>query len=177
MFDRIVAALERSFGAIANLSVALTMIILAIDAVSRYLFNKPMPWAYDFVSRYLMVAIFYGGLSLTLRENAHIRVLFFRKYLGRYLKPLLDATVYLASCALFASISYLTLKASIREFMNNEMFVGAYLWPVWITTIMIAVGSLCFTLRLAVMFLRRARDITTGAKDPDVDSDQLYSAG
>lgn len=152
-----------------NVCMLAILFIVFSDVIMRYFFNAPLVWAYDIVSRYLLVAVFFAFAAPTLRTEEHIRVLFFRPFLPPRLKAASDAVVYLITSFLFGLIALLAFQQGYGEFVKNERFLGAYLWPTWITTAMVACGSLLLTLRLLLMALRRLSDFGPARTDPTLD--------
>ena len=55
--------LERQFANVAAIVLFLLMTIVVADVFLRYLMNRPIAWAYDVISLYMMPAIFYLTLS------------------------------------------------------------------------------------------------------------------
>src|SRR5262245_41628259 len=60
----------------AVLAAFLIMCLTSADAISRYLFNRPIVGAYELTEKYLMVAAIYLGLSYAYRGGVFIRVTF-----------------------------------------------------------------------------------------------------
>ena len=52
------------------------MCLTSADALSRYLFNRPILGAYELTEKYLMVAAIFLGLSYAYRGGMFIRVTF-----------------------------------------------------------------------------------------------------
>ena len=71
---RLVSSVERVAGVVAAVALAAIMFIATGDVAMRYVFNKPFAWAYDLISLYLMVALFYLVVSGTYAHHAHVAV-------------------------------------------------------------------------------------------------------
>lgn len=167
--ERILRLLETGGRGVASVAMIAVLMVVFADVVLRYLFSAPLSWAYDVISRYLLTAIFYFVVSDTLRTDQHIRVLFFRAFMPGRLKALVDACAYLASAFVVCLIAWLALTRCYGEFMRGDKFVGAYLWPTWITSAFVGVGMGVLGVRLVLMGILRGIDIPTGRPDPRLD--------
>lgn len=58
---------------IAVATLATTIILLAVQVFSRYVFNLPIAWAEE-ISRFTFVWAVYMGVSMAARSNEHIRI-------------------------------------------------------------------------------------------------------
>jgi TRAP-type C4-dicarboxylate transport system permease small subunit len=75
--------------ALVYTSVVATIAIMGLtsaDALSRYLFNRPITGAYEITEKYLMVAAIFLGLSYAYRGGVFIRVTFLVDRLPRPLQ-------------------------------------------------------------------------------------------
>lgn len=173
---RALRSLETGGQAIAGAAMVAVLAIVFTDVLLRYLFSAPLAWAYDVISRYLLMAVFYFVVSDTLRADKHIRVLFFRPFMPARLRAFVDACAYLASAAIVGVIAWLAIRRGYGEFLRGDRFVGAYLWPTWITSATVGLGMAVLSLRLALMAAVRAMDIPGGRLDPVVDKDGAEAA-
>ena len=133
---------------ISGVSIILIMLIVAVDAMGRYLFSSPLSWSYDFVSYYLMVFATYFALSDTFRNGDHISLSLFRPHMNRKLKAGLDVIWGLLSLAIFTIIAVGAWEATMSAYQNRRYLPGAIPLPVWISYLPIALGSFLLVLRL-----------------------------
>ena len=80
------------------------MCLTSADALSRYLFNRPITGAYEITEKYLMVAAIFLGLSYAYRGGVFIRVTFLVDRLPRPLQLSVNYAAHLVSL-LFCVIS------------------------------------------------------------------------
>ena len=73
--DRALGWLVAAANAVSAAFVLLLMILVVADITGRYLFNSPVPMAYEFGS-FMLVFIVFLALASTQRAGAHIRVEF-----------------------------------------------------------------------------------------------------
>src|SRR5713226_8070860 len=88
--------------ALVYTSVVATIAIMGLtsaDALSRYLFNRPITGAYEITEKYLMVAAIFLGLSYAYRGGVFIRVTFLVDRLPRPLQLAANYVAYLISLA------------------------------------------------------------------------------
>jgi TRAP-type C4-dicarboxylate transport system permease small subunit len=169
--ERTLRYLEAVGQTIAGASMVAVLAIVFTDVLLRYVFSAPLSWAYDVISRYLLIAVFYFVVSDTLRADRHIRVLFFRPFIPARLRAAVDACTYLVSALIIGVIAWMAIRRGYGEFLRGDKFVGAYLWPTWITSAAVGVGMTVLALRLVLMGLRRAMDVPAGRLDAVVDNE------
>ena len=71
---RAIGAIEAAFEMVTTLLVLGIMFVVFGDVMLRYLFNKPLAWAYDLIGLYLMAGVFFLSLSGTYAAHAHVGV-------------------------------------------------------------------------------------------------------
>lgn len=132
-FSRTIDGLARWFGAIAEWSVLLAVLISAANAIVRYAFNYSSN-AFLEIQWYLFGTIVFLGASYTLQRNEHIRVDIVYSVISErrrlwidligFATMLLPVTIYLAALSWpFFLISFLSAEHS-----GNPG--GLILWPV-----------------------------------------------
>ena len=92
----------------------LMMCLTSGDAVSRYLFNRPVIGAYEITEKYLMVAAIFLGLSYAYRGGVFIRVTFLVDRLPPALKQVANHVAHLLSLAFCAFILVATGQQAWR---------------------------------------------------------------
>ena len=113
--ERVIALLERVAAGLAAASFIVIVCITVTDVVLRYAAHRPFMWAYDFISWYPMVALFFFAISDSWRSGHHIRVDLLIRHLGPRAKAgfgLLGAVVALSVIALIAYTGALQFLAS-----------------------------------------------------------------
>jgi TRAP-type transport system small permease protein len=71
--DRADKFLHRSFGALAALAILALALITFIDVLARYVFNAPIPGAYE-VSELVMGVMIFAGLPVVTWRGTHITI-------------------------------------------------------------------------------------------------------
>jgi TRAP-type C4-dicarboxylate transport system permease small subunit len=110
---RLRAWLMRALGAIAALVLFVLMMLTAVDVVGRYLFNKPLPGAFE-ITEMMLAALIYCGLPLVSQRREHIVIDTFDHFMARPVKRALDmAAEVLCSAALFG-LAWLVFRRAAR---------------------------------------------------------------
>lgn len=150
---RLVSGVEKAAGVIAAFVLAAIMLIATGDVAMRYLFNKPFAWAYDLISLYLMVALFYLVVSGTYAHHAHVAVDILHSYMSERVRRICEIVICGLSTALFALIAWVGFNRAVTAFVDGDVIAGATEWPSWLSVAFVPFGAGLLTLRLALHFL------------------------
>jgi len=140
--------LEQIGAAVSGCCVVTIMLVVSADALMRYLLHAPLPWAFDLVGSYLMVAAAYLAISETFRTGDHISITLIHSLLPRRVRAIVDAIISLLALAVYAVIAIGSWNNVVEALHNHEYLPGYIAWPVWISHAPIAVGSAILVLRL-----------------------------
>lgn len=154
IFTRIDIALSRIESVLTYIAVAalfLIMVIVFLDAVLRYAVNRPLNFTADLVTLYLISAGIFAVLSFTMRRGGHISVDLFANMLPRRLYCLVVGAGLLLSAVAVGIMTYELCRAAGEAWSKNEMQVGIYSWPMWLSNAIVAVSFLLFEVRLLHM--------------------------
>lgn len=146
--NRLVMALERLTAAISILCVALIMLIVSYDAMARYVFRAPLPWAFELISNYLLLTATYMAVSFTFQRGDHVNIDIFRMMIPNRMKVILDILWSLLAAAIFTVISYGSFVEMAGAWDRGEFLPGYIAWPAWLSYFPIAVGFALVALRL-----------------------------
>ena len=118
-------------GALATFAM---MCLTSADAVSRYLFNRPIVGAYEITEKYLMVAAVFLGLSYAYRGGGFIRVTFLVDRLPPGAKAFADYLAHGISLAFCLILLVATTQQAIRALDDDTtlsalpILVGPAYW-------------------------------------------------
>lgn len=158
---RLVTGVERIAGALAAVALFLIMAIAAGDVAMRYLFNKPFAFAYDLISLYLMVALFYLALSGAFAHNAHVAVDILHNYMSDTLRRLCEIVVCGLSALLFALIAVVGFQRAAGAYEAGDAIAGAIDWPAWASIAFVPLGAGLLAVRLALHFVGHVASLFT----------------
>jgi TRAP-type C4-dicarboxylate transport system permease small subunit len=153
---------ENFCGTLAAIGLGAIMMIVASDVALRYGVGRPWPWAYDIVSIYLTVAVFYLALARTLREHGHINVDLARAHMGLRTKHAFDLLTCILTIILFAILTLLTLRLTWSQYDGADVISSYMDWPTWLSTVFVPIGTILTILRLMVRAVEHLSAIWTG---------------
>lgn len=132
------------------LALALMMLVTVVDVVLRYLFNSPFGWSREFMAEYLLIGLFFLGLSYTFRVSGHISIDAFMRRLSARSQRILSVVGNVLACVFFALIVYTGAIRTWEAWVTNEIAIGgaALPWPTWTSYILIPLGTVVLTLRI-----------------------------
>ena len=104
---------------IAVVTLSATVILLALQVISRYVFNFSIAWAEE-VSRFSYIWAVYMGMSMAARDNQHIRI-------NVHLKFLLPPKIFKFSEAIADSI--MVFFFVLMVFFSLKMLSFMYEYP------------------------------------------------
>jgi len=152
-FDHVLAWLENLLLVVAAVSVLMMMFVTGADVLMRYIFGAPFSWAFDLLTRYLLIAAFFCAFGYTLRVGGHVAVDFFiPKWPARIRRHLLAAG-YLLAGVIVLLICWLTAVETVDAWRSDEIISGVIEWPVWLSKIVVPVGLAPLSLRLLLLSL------------------------
>jgi TRAP-type C4-dicarboxylate transport system permease small subunit len=160
--EPLLSKVEDVCGALAAIGLGAIMLIVASDVGLRYLVGRPWSWAYDVVSIYLTVSIFYLALSRTLREHGHISVDLAQRYMSPKIKHSLDLLICVLSAVLFVLIAWITLRLAWSQYSADDVISSVVDWPTWVSTIFVPIGTILIVVRLILTAISHIYFIASG---------------
>lgn len=124
------------------------MVFVSIDAISRYVFAKPLQFQYELTENYLMVAAILLPLAHVTRNGKHIAVDAFHHLLPSVIIRPLSIFGNIAMIALLAAVTYESGIKAYDAFRLRESTFGVIDWPVGWSRIWVPLGCGLFALRL-----------------------------
>lgn len=160
---------ENLCGVLAAIGLGAIMMIVASDVALRYGVGRPWPWAYDIVSIYLTVAVFYLALARTLREHGHINVDLLREHMSLRTRHAFDFLTCILAIVVFAILTVLTIKLTRSQYDDADVISSYVDWPTWLSTVFVPIGTVLTILRLLVMSVAHLSAIRSGRElEPSV---------
>ena len=150
--------------AIAVTSVVAMMLVVSYDAISRYAFNKPLPWSFELVTYYLLVTAIYFAIGSTFRHGDHVNIDLFLSNMPTKLRRVFGIVNALLAAAAFAIIAYGTSHSVYEAYVQREFLPGYIVWPAWLSHFPIPIGATLIALRL----LHHAFTLARIDVDPEV---------
>lgn len=150
MLKRIAARIDafgNAIGRAVSLLIFVMIVIIAIEVVSRYFFNRPTAWVQDF-SGWLQVAYIFLGAPFALKRGYLVRVDVFYARFSPRLQAIVDLTLSTALFVCFAAV--LIWKgldfayASYR--MGETSSSGMWRGPVYPAKFLVPIGMMLLAL-------------------------------
>lgn len=164
-WHRRIARVESAWMTVASIALVAIMAIVSIDVVLRYLFNAPLGWAYDVISLYLMVALFFLSLAPTQADGHHVRVdILFRRAPAR-LRHVLELTGYLLAAVVMAIIFHQSAIKAWKSFEAGDVVGLAIGWPTWLSQVLVPLGVALLLARLGFGIASLALAALAGTDD------------
>jgi TRAP-type C4-dicarboxylate transport system permease small subunit len=152
-WDRTMLSLQRQLENILSyvsaLAVAFMMLITVADVLVRYLTPFSVPGSYAFVSL-SFVFVIYLGLSVAQRENSHIAIDVLYNQMTRGQRKVLQFLQLSVFGSFFAALTWYSAVTAWENYHLNDTILGAIQVVTWPARIMIPIGFLFLTLRMAV---------------------------
>jgi len=124
--------------------------LICLDALGRYLLNRPIGFTYELTELFLMVGIVYLGTSYTFREGGHVKVEFLEKRLSPVPRLLVKILIHFLAAWFIGLLAYLTWKGMMHSYRLKHVSPGMLEFPLWYSYLVMfaGVGLLCVRLAL-----------------------------
>lgn len=141
------ARLEHAMMHVSAVAILAVMLVVVADVVMRYFFSHPLIFAYDLISLYLVVLVFYFALPGTLHLHGHIAIDFFQPWMPARLRFAGEAIGYATGAVVLALIAWKLGERSWIAFVNKEVTATTIPWPIWLSELPAAIGSALIAVR------------------------------
>jgi tripartite ATP-independent transporter DctM subunit len=162
--DRVALPLSRIMDSIGRGILALMVLLITLDVVLRYFFNRPIKGSYELIE-FMMVVLVFLGLGYTQTKKGHISITLFTGKLSPGQLSVIRSATYLLCLAIFAMIAWRCILQAealrIDRITSDILFIPNYPF-MWI----VVFGSvlLCFVFLIDV--LQSLNDILKECKNP-----------
>jgi TRAP-type C4-dicarboxylate transport system permease small subunit len=160
---RFISVLENLWAGVASVCLFAIMLIVFFDVGLRYILNSPLGWSYDLISLYLMVALFFLALSVTQRDDHHVRVDIIFRYVSARGRHAMELVGYLLTIVVLLAIVYQGSLKFWGGWLHNEVVAGAVPWPTWLSAMFVPLGMGLLVLRLMFSVCSLAAAIASGS--------------
>ena len=134
---------------LAFLAIFIIMGLTTADAIGRYVFNRPIGWAYEITEKYLMVLAVFMAAGYAYRRSAYIRVTFFVDRLPRQTRTPVKYFVQVLSILFSLLLVVATTKRAIHMIASGTT-LGLLDYPVWPGYVILPIGL--FAMSLLMLF-------------------------
>lgn len=149
--DRWLRCIELAAVVLAGGIMILTMILVASDAVLRYLFNAPLSFQYHLTENYLLVALIALALAWGYRTGGYIRITFFVNILPATVRGLILRAGLLVSAIYIGVLAWQGGQYFLKAYQDGQTQLGVIDWPVSWSWVWIPVGCGLLAARLLLV--------------------------
>lgn len=162
--DKWISRVENLWAAVACIALLLMMLITVIDVVLRYVFNSPLEWSSDIVSRYLLVSAFFLTLSYALRKDVHVGIDFVFRRLPARSRRILAVVGNVSSLFFFSMILIAGVTVTWEAWSSQEVPFGGLTWPTWTSYVFVPLGVIVLVARILFQVFSARADLTDEAE-------------
>lgn len=160
--SRWLALAETALAQLSALALLGIMLVVVADVAFRYFLSSPLIFAYDLVSMYLVVVVFFFALPDTLHRHGHIAIDFFQPRLPPRLRFAGEAFGYAAGTLVMALIAWKLSERAWTAFERGEVPATTIPWPIWLSYLPAAIGCWLFAARAAYRAIGHLASAATG---------------
>lgn len=149
--DGLLSTLENALAGVASIVLLVIMFTTAADVFLRYVMNQPLSWAFDLMTLYLILSVFFLSFSYTLRRGEHLAVTFFSDRMPAWCTRWFTGPLQLLGVLLFIITAYLSGQEAYHAWSRGYVVSGIIEWPTWIPSAIVTASLLPLSLRLFLM--------------------------
>jgi TRAP-type C4-dicarboxylate transport system permease small subunit len=123
----------------AVISTFLLMCLTGIDAAGRYIFNIPIPGAYEVSENYLLVSAAFLGVCYAYRGGTFVRVTFLVGHCPAWLRIPVDYFSQGITLLLSGVMFVACVQQALRKF-SSGITVESFALPVWPAYVIVPIG-------------------------------------
>jgi TRAP-type C4-dicarboxylate transport system permease small subunit len=146
-----------------------TMLVVSADVVMRYALHRPIVWAYDLISVYLMAAVFFLALSAAYATDHQVAVDVVVRSLGPKGRRAAEALTCAVSLPLFLALAWVGAARAWGAWRHGDALAGLIAWPTWPALALVPLGSGLLAARLASRLAGHLFTLATGRPSAPLD--------
>jgi TRAP-type C4-dicarboxylate transport system permease small subunit len=160
-FEDLLSWIEAVCKTLASILIVVIMLVVFSDVVCRYVFNSPLPWAYDVVNLYLMAGVFFLALSYSYAAHAHIGVDILLQRLSTRGLRIVECLTCVVAAPLFCLMALAGWDRAYENWINSDALSGPIPWPTWVGPALMAFGAGMLVLRLTLRLIGNVGSLLT----------------
>ncbi len=157
-YSRGLGWIVRAANLVSAACVLILMVLVVADIFGRYLFNSPVPMAYE-VGSFLMVFVVFLGLAYTQKMGAHIRVEILTLRLSPRARDVLDILASVLGLILYATITYQSVIWAWASWQVGDYVAGLINIPRWPSQFAVPLGSALLCLQFLADVIQRMAEL------------------
>lgn len=173
--DRVLTAIEGFFMIIAGVVLVCLMLLIAVSAISRYLFSSPLSGSQELVSIFLMPMVAFFALSATLRTQHHVGMTFVITRLSPTARRITQTLAALVTAVIFGIVGYQGLLRASSSLDSGEVDSQLHNAPLFLAYVVVPIGSFLILARSLVLcgnwWVNGTQDATLAQNPSAVDAE------
>jgi TRAP-type C4-dicarboxylate transport system permease small subunit len=161
--DELLKKVERVFLQCSWVFTMIITLLIVIDVVMRFFFNRPLPATWE-ISEIIMPYIVMVGFAYTLTIGVHVQVSLVTDRLPPKVKFFFSSFRNLLSVATCGIIAYWSWLRFVESFRMNEEILAAVSLPWWVGKFAMPLCFVLFGLRYLMLFLNDVGNYSTVGK-------------
>lgn len=151
--DRYIRGITTALAWVAAAVIVIMSLLVAINVISRSLFNRPIPGIFEIVE-YGLVWITFLGAAWLLRQDGHVRLDVLITRLGPRSGRIVNGAIYLISAVILAVFTWFCIKVTITDYRTGVVLVSELRPHKWFIEIIMPVGSLLLIVVCLLNFVK-----------------------
>jgi TRAP-type C4-dicarboxylate transport system permease small subunit len=142
---------ERGLHSISAFVILAMTLLITMDVILRYVFNRPIPGSYE-ISEALMVLIVFLALSYTQARKGHLRVLMVVYRMPPRVRTALELFALLFNLGILGLIAWQGGSMALIAWKTKSISMGIFGFPLWIPRGALFLGGVALSIRFMVDF-------------------------
>lgn len=147
---------------IGSLMLFTLMCLVVADVSLRYLFNAPLQWSFEVISKYLMPGLFFLAVSHTLKAHSHVAVDIVHNYVKTRTRYVFEAIGSVVALPAFAVCAWMAAGVTVNDFRTGAMASDGMAVPTWSVSLFLPLGFGLLALRLLLNSIGYVVSLATG---------------
>ena len=157
--ENILKNLNKWIAVFAGSLIILVTILIVIDSVGRYLFNKPLTGGVE-ISILLSAFIVFFGLAYALIQGAHVQFTLFEVMFPPRIRRICDIFINLVGMVFMAFAFYATSRQFWESWLAKETMMAAVKIPYWLAKLALPMGFLLMTVQFGFFLASSIRKLS-----------------
>ncbi len=157
--ENLLKNLNRWIAVFAGSLIILVTILIVIDSVGRYLFNKPLTGGVE-ISILLSAFIVFFGLAYALIQGAHVQFTLFEVMFPPRIRRICDIFINLIGMVFMAFAFYATSRQFWESWLARETMMAAVKIPYWLAKLALPIGFSLMTIQFGFFLASSIRKLS-----------------
>lgn len=154
--DKIISFVEAKMVYLALFITLLMSILVSCDALSRYLFDHPIPGAYEITEEYLLPIIAFLSFSAVYVMGGHVRVTMLIEHIPKSIMKPIDIVIDILCVGFGFLVTLGTMQTMLHAIKYNEYSISILAYPMSPVYTIVFFGSVVLTVRMLYNLLTGA---------------------